>query len=309
MLNRLEMLRIFCTAADCGNFKEAAQRLGISPQAVTRAIKELEQLQGELLFHRNTRHSRITAFGAALAADARRKVQEIDALFSQRQAQADSAISGLVRITAPAALGEHHLVPALADLQQQHPALRIDLRLSDEMSDVVDEQIDIGLRVGVMRDSRFIARAVAPVPFYIVGSPALLARCGVPDSLEALTRLPVTVSLDPNTGKPWPWFFAGGQQWHPPTPAFMATDTRAECAAVENGIGLGQLAGFLAIPLLRAGRLQAVLPALQPTPWNLNLYRPQRGPVPARIRLVYDHLLQRFAQSSFFPTTAANWPG
>lgn len=301
MLNRLEMLRIFCVAADCGNFKEAAQRLGISPQAVTRAIKELEQLQGELLFHRNTRHSRITAFGAALAMDARRKVQDIDALFSQRQAQAQSEISGLVRITAPAALGEHHLVPALAGLLQQHPGLRLDLRLTDAMSDVVDEQIDIGLRVGFMRDSRFIARAVAPVPFYIVGSPALLARHGEPDSLEALGKLPLTVSLDPNTGKPWPWFFAGDQQWHPPAPAFMATDTRAECAAVLNGIGFGQLAGFMAIPLLRAGKLQALLPALQPTPWKLHLYRPQRGPVAARIRVVYDHLLHSFAEASFFP--------
>ncbi|WP_159876306.1 LysR family transcriptional regulator [Aquitalea denitrificans] len=300
MLNRLEMLRIFCTAADCGNFKEAAQRLGISPQAVTRAIKELEQLQGELLFHRNTRHCHITDFGAALAMDARRKVQDIDALFSQRQAQAENDVSGLVRITAPAALGESHLVPALASLLQQHPGLRLDLRLTDEMSNVVDEQIDIGLRVGFMHDSRFIARVVAPVPFFIVASPALLARCGVPDSLETLERLPVTVSLDPNTGKPWPWFFAGGQQWHPPSPVFMATDVRAECAAVESGIGIGQLAGFLAIPLIKAGRLQALLPALQPAPWNLNLYRPQRGPVPARIRVVYDQLLQSFAQSSFF---------
>lgn len=300
MLNRLEMLRIFCVAADSSNFKEAAQRLGISPQAVTRAIKELEQLQGELLFHRNTRHSHITDFGAALALDARRKVQDIDALFHPRQEQTEQDVSGLVRITAPAALGESHLVPALASLLQQHAGLRFDLRLSDEMSDVVDEQIDIGLRVGFMRDSRFIARAVAPVPFFIVASPALLARCGVPDSLEALARLPVTVSLDPNTGKPWPWFFAGDQQWQPPAPVFMATDTRAECAAVEAGIGIGQLAGFIAIPLIKAGRLQALLPALQPAPWNLNLYRPQRGPVPARIRVVYDYLLHCFAQASFF---------
>jgi DNA-binding transcriptional LysR family regulator len=138
MLNRLEMLRIFCVAADSSNFKEAAQRLGISPQAVTRAIKELEQLQGELLFHRNTRHSHITDFGAALAMDARRKVQDIDALFHQRE-QTEQDVSGLVRITAPAALGESHLAPALASLLQQHAGLRFDLRLSDEMSDVVDE--------------------------------------------------------------------------------------------------------------------------------------------------------------------------
>jgi DNA-binding transcriptional LysR family regulator len=259
-------------------FKEAAQRLGISPQAVTRAIKELEQLQGELLFHRNTRHSHITDFGAALAMDARRKVQDIDALFHQRE-QTEQDVSGLVRITAPAALGESHLAPALASLLQQHAGLRFDLRLSDEMSDVVDKQIDIGLRVGFHARQPLYCPRGGPGTVFHCGSPALLARCGEPDSLEALAKLPLTVSLDPNTGKPWPWFFAGDQQWHPPAPAFMATDTRAECAAVLNGIGFGQLAGFMAIPLLRAGKLQALLPALQPTPWKLHLYRPQRGPV------------------------------
>ena len=71
MLNRLEMLRIFCTAAESRNFKEAATRLGVSPQAVTRAVKELEDHVGELLFHRNTRHNRITEFGEQLAARAR----------------------------------------------------------------------------------------------------------------------------------------------------------------------------------------------------------------------------------------------
>ena len=300
MLNRLEMLRIFCVAAECSSFKEAAQQLGSSPQAVTRAIKELEQLLGEVLFYRNTRHIRITGFGASLAARARQTVRDMDQLVQQQGPQAADENSGLVRITAPAAIGDAYLTPALASLMPLHPGLRVDLRLSDVLSNAVDEQIDIGIRVGFMRDNRVIARAVCPVPFHIVASPALLARCGTPSTLAALEALPVTVSLDPNTGKPWPWFLAGEQQWQPPAPVFMASDTRAECQAVLGGIGFGQLAGFMAAPLMASGQLQAVLPQLAPAPWQLYLYRPQRGPVPARIRAVFDHLLQHFSQAAFF---------
>ena len=103
MLNRLEMLRIFCTAAEARNFKEAATRLGVSPQAVTRAVKELEGHVGELLFHRNTRHTRITEFGEQLALRARIGLRTVDGLFLKSGQEQDSGLSGLVRITAPRA--------------------------------------------------------------------------------------------------------------------------------------------------------------------------------------------------------------
>ncbi len=302
MANRLEMLRIFCTAAESQSFKEAAQRLGTSPQAVTRAIKDLEGLLGELLFHRNTRQSHITEFGETLAQSAKSKIQSIDDIFRKTKARSEKEISGLVRITAPAALGDAYLVPSLAELMNKHPSLRFDLRLSDQVTDVVDEQIDIGLRVGFMRDSRFVARTVCAIPFFIVGTPDLIARVGIPTSLEELEGKPVTVTIDPNTGKPWPWFISEGRQWHPKSPVLMATDSRAEQEAVLSGMGFGQLAGFFAIPLIRRGALVELLPELAPVPWNLNVYRPQRGPVPTRIRIVFDHLVATFTNRVFFPS-------
>ena len=298
MLNRLEMLRIFCTAAEARNFKEAATRLGVSPQAVTRAVKELEGHVGELLFHRNTRHTRITEFGEQLALRARIGLRTVDGLFLKSGQEQDSGLSGLVRITAPRALEQDYLIPALARICGQHPGLQLDLRLSDQFADVVDEQIDIDIRVGFMRDSRFVARAVAQVPFYIVGSPALIARVGEPHTLQALAERPTTVAIDPNTGRPWAWFLSRGQQWLARTPAFATDDTRAEADAVVAGIGFGQLAAFLANPHLRAGRLVEVLPELRPEPWSLSVYRPQRGPVAARIRLVFDGLVEHLSAAA-----------
>ncbi len=301
MLNRLEMLRIFCTAAEARNFKEAATRLGVSPQAVTRAVKELEHHVGELLFHRNTRHSRITEFGEQLAARARLGLRGVDEIFRRNEEAAASELAGLVRITAPRSLGQYHLPRVLGELGTRYPGLQLDLRLSDQFADVVDEQIDIGVRVGFLRDSRFVARAVAQVPFLIVAAPQLIARCGAPRNLQELAERPTTAVIDPNTGRPWAWFLAQGQQWLPRPPTFATDDTRAEADAVVAGIGFGQLASFLAVPQLRAGRLVEVLPELAPEPWSLYVYRPQRGPVAARIRLVFDRLVDYFADTRCFP--------
>lgn len=301
MLNRLEMLRIFCAAAEARNFKEAAQRLGVSPQAVTRAVQELEGHVGELLFHRNTRQSHITDFGEALAAQARAGIEGVDEIFRAGRAGKQQEVEGLVRITAPEAVGEWYLVPFLAQLNRQHPGLRFDLRLSNQTTNAIDEQIDIGIRIGFMRDSRYVARAVADVPFYIVGTPDLIARVGEPKSLQALAEMPVTATMDPNTGKPWPWFLAGGEQWQPRAPMVVTNDTRAELMAVLQGLAFGQITAFQAIPHLRKGTLVSVLEDLNPPPWSVNIYRPQRGPVAARVRVTFDWLVQQFGNAEVFP--------
>ncbi len=301
MLNRLEMLRLFVAAAEAKSFKEAALRLHVSPQAVTRVVQELEEHLGELLFHRNTRANRITDFGARLAAEARGAVQGVDTLFQRASPLPDNELSGLVRLTAPKALGQHFVMPLLAELGREFPGLRLDLRLSDRPADVVDEQIDIGVRVGFLRDSRFVARAVAKVHFHTVASPALVAAVGEPRTLADLQQRPVTVVMDPATGKPWPWFLKDGEEWLPQTWAFATDETLAEFAAVRAGLGFGQVVSLLTIPLLRSGELQRVLLELEPDPWNLYVYRPQRGPVAARIRLVFDRLVEFFADRERFP--------
>jgi len=301
MLNRLEMLRLFVAAAEAKSFKEAALRLHVSPQAVTRAVRELEEHLGELLFHRNTRANRITDFGAQLAAQARQAVMGVDALFQRSSPVPDNELAGLVRLTAPKALGQHFVMPLLAELGREFPGLRLDLRLSDRPADVVDEQIDIGVRVGFLRDSRFVARAVAKVHFHTVASPALVAAVGEPRSLADLQARPVTVVMDPSTGKPWPWFLKDGEEWLPSTWAFATDETLAEFAAVQAGLGFGQVVSLLTIPPLRRGELVRVLPEVEPEPWNLYVYRPQRGPVAARIRLVFDRLVEFFADRGRFP--------
>ena len=293
MSNRLETLRVFCTAADAANFREAAVRLSVSPQVVTRAVRELEEDLGEPLFHRSTRGVRLTEFGSQLAERARTAVGGVDALFHRTDRRALSQHAGTVRVTAPHVYAR--LIPqALAPLLASYPGLVLDLRLSEQHADVVDQQIDIGVRAGPMRDARFVARSVGRMPLHVVGAPSLIEKVGTPHDIDALSALPLTALIDRSSGRPWPWAFSRKRLVTVSLPAFLTDDIDAECAAVLAGVGFGQLIGPLAEPWLQSGALVAVLVADAPEPWPIQVYRPQRSPVPARVRLVYDALIRAF---------------
>ena len=292
MSNRLEALRVFCTAADAANFRDAAIRLSVSPQVVTRAVRELEEELGEPLFHRSTRGVQLTDFGRQLAQRARAAVGGVDALFHRTDRRALSQHAGTVRVTAPNVFGRRLIPQALAPTLAAHPGLVLDLRLSEQHADVVDEQIDIGVRAGPVRDARFVTRVVGKMALYVVAAPALIARTGEPQTLDELARLPLTGLIDRSAGRPWSWFFSKGRQMPLTAPAFVTDDVDAECTAVLAGLGFGQLVGPLAEPLLASGALVSVLEAEAPEPWPIHVYRSQRAPVPARVRLVYDELVR-----------------
>lgn len=309
MLNRLEMMRIFCAAAEASSFKDAATRLGVSPQAVTRAVKQLETTVGESLFYRNTRQMRITDFGEQLANRAKEAITGIDQLFNHSDKQQLSDISGTVRITAPTVIGRHFLLPVLSKIAAAYPNIMLDLRLSDTLVDTVEHQIDIGIRVGFLRDSSFVARATSKIAFFVVGSPALIRRVGKPHKIQDMLDLPSIALVDQSSGRHWPWYFADGQQFTPRNTVFVTDDAETELQLTLNGIGFGQIAECLVQPYLQSGQLVQVLNEHTSIPWDLYVYRPQRGPVPARIRLVYDQILEAFSSPDIFnaPTSETNF--
>jgi DNA-binding transcriptional LysR family regulator len=126
---------------------------------------------------------------------------------------------------------------------------------------------------------------------FTVASPTLISERGAPADIDALSSLPVTASLDPNTGRPWPWYFTSGRQWTPAHPAVVADDADLEMGAVLEGLAFGQLADFMAAPYIACGELVRVLREEEPEPWGLYVYRPQRGPVAPRVRVVFDAIV------------------
>jgi DNA-binding transcriptional LysR family regulator len=300
-MNRFEALRVFCVAAESPNFREAAVRLGVSPQVITRVIKQLEEELGEPLFHRSTRGVRVTHFGEQLALRSAQAIAGVENIFSAEASGASDELSGVVRIAAPSALGRRFIARGLAPVLAAHPGLTLDLRLSEVLADVVDEQIDIGVRIGPMRDSRFVARAVSKALLYFVAAPALLERVGHPASRSDLLKRPITALIDRNTGRPWPWMFSDGDQIVPANPAFVTDDPETECEAVVAGIGIGQLPGHLALPLLREGALTPLLDRLRPQASTMYVYRAHRTPVPRRVQLVFDALCKILADCEEAP--------
>lgn len=290
MANELELLKIFCVAAESDSFKQAAMTLGKSPQTVTRAVQELESSRGELLFYRTTRNSKITREGELFASRAKQLIQEMESLLRVPATEDDSKMSGQISLTLPASLGRRFVMPALISFRQQYPDVTIRCVFTDTHSDVIDSQIDIGLRTGFLRDNRFVARKVLDFNFYLVGAPELIRRVGVPATLEHLNTLPVVALLDNQTNRFWPWGFENSRSFTPDSPGFVTDDLDAYCQAVAQGLGFGHLPGFLAYPYMDSGKLIPVMQDIASSPWGLYLFRPQSGPVPLRIRKLYDHL-------------------
>jgi DNA-binding transcriptional LysR family regulator len=184
-------------------------------------------------------------------------------------------------------------MPLLSELAVQHPEIAIDVRLSDTPSAVVDEQIDIGVRVGLIADNRFVARQVGGLPIWVVASPELIERVGEPKNLQTLASLPMTALIDRASGRPWPWVFGRDEQLMPRVPSFISDDPEIEIDAAAAGLGFSQCPEYLVRPYVEEGRLIRLLKRFEPEPWKLHVYRPQRRPVPKRVRIVFDALVQQ----------------
>lgn len=300
MQNQLEMLKIFKVVAESSNFKEASVRLGVSPQSVTRAIKELEELLGEPLFYRSTRNTTITGFGKQIAQKSEGVLEQVDALFQLNKNTNPQRIEGLVKITMPNSLGQQYLLPALTDFLKEYPGIQFDLRFSNLIDNVVADQMDIGVRVGFFSNNRNVARRVNEMKFHIVGSPELIAKTGRPKQVKDLCQMPYTGLIDLNTGRMWPWSFADASGGFVTTPAFVTDDPEAELAAVLAGVGYGQLGDFLCEKYILSGDLVPVLAEQSPTPWGVYVYRPQRGPVAERVRIVFDYLVKVLGETKLY---------
>jgi DNA-binding transcriptional LysR family regulator len=298
--NQLEMLRIFKAVVESLNFKEAAVKLGISPQSVTRAIKELEQMLGEPLFYRNTRNTTITEFGKQMAQKSAGLIEQMDALFQINKSITPQPVAGLVRITMPNSLGRQFILPALLDFLKDYPEIQLDLRFSYLIDNVVAEQMDIGVRVGFFSNNRNVARRVNEMHFHIVGTPELIAKTGLPQHIDDLCNMPYTGLIDQNTGRMWPWSFAHAPDCLPTSPVFITDDPEAELEAVLRGVGYGQISDIACAKYIRTGQLVPVLQEQAPSPWGIYVYRPQRGPVAERVRLVFDYLVQVLSNKALY---------
>ncbi|KGQ70664.1 LysR family transcriptional regulator [Chelonobacter oris] len=291
MLNKLEALKVFCTTAETMQFREAASRLAVSPPVVTRIIAELEDHLGEALFQRNTRQIRLTDFGDRFLPQAQQLLEESERLFAPSKRKHIDEMSGLVRITVPELPHESAILDELFAVLTPYPDLILDWRTDGVRLNVVESQIDIGLRIGNLSDSRLIARRLGEVSEKIVATPHLIEQYGIPKTINDLQKnFPLTAALDANTGRFWSWYINEETQFMPRNPVFISSNIHNSLQAALSGRGFSHQLDWLCDPHLQNGKLVEVLADIPKIRWPIYLYRPQRAVTPVRVKVVFDLL-------------------
>jgi DNA-binding transcriptional LysR family regulator len=294
----LEAWAIFAKVAETGSFAAAAAELGLSGPTVSKALGRLEARFGERLIHRTSRRFALTETGRVLAVRAAQILAEGEAV--EAEAQTQSAMPrGRVRLAAPMSFGLRHVAPALPEFLAAYPDVSIDLRLDDQMVDLVAGGIDVALRIADLPDSSLIARRLCPVSRWVVGTPDYFARHGTPQRPRDLVNHACLAYSYLAGGETWRFKDASGAEESVTiTARLSANNAEALSASLEAGEGIALQPDFIAWEAVRDGRLVVVLADWATPPLALNLVTPAGGPRPIRTRVLLDFLSRRFAAGS-----------
>lgn len=288
-MDKLDAMNAFVKVVALGSYAEAGRALGLTRSAVSKAVIELEQLLGARLLDRTTR--RVSATEAGLAyfencVDILARVEETELQVSRLHDEP----KGVLKINAPVSFGVLHLGPLIAAFMANFPDLKIELTLNDRFIDPIEEGVDVTIRIGTLADSSLIARRLAPARRVLVAAPAYLDRHGSPETPGDLLRHRCLNYGHTTTLQRW--HLTQGEQ------AVTVAINAVQCsnngdvlrAAALAGQGITKLPTFLVGPDIRAGRLNIVLPAYQPTELGIfAIYAPNRY-LAAKTRLLIDFL-------------------
>lgn len=289
-MDRLRSIEAFVKAVDCGSFSAAARELDLSPVMVGKYVGQLEKHLGAQLLQRNTRAQSLTDAGRRFYEESRKLLEQL--------AQAESSVESLraeprgrLRVSAARTVGACVIAPLAADYQAAHPQVHVDLDLSNNMVDLVDEGFDLAVRVGELdADLDLVARPLGQYRMTICAAPGYLARHGVPQTLADLaSHRCLGMSLWHRRNS---WRLPGGGHW-PEDSAFICNDGFALREAGLHGAGLLLQPRILVADALASGRLVSVLDAAVPESRPVHvLYRQDRQPLP-KIRSFVEFLVER----------------
>lgn len=299
-MDEFRAITLFERAAAAGSFQRVAVELAISPQAVSKAIRQLEAHLGVRLFHRTTRSNSLTAEGRTFLEAVRPGLTAISAAVGQARA-ATEQIEGPIRVTA-AHSARKVLAQPIAEFGARHPRVRFDLLMDDGYTDIVAEQVDLGFRSGAEPGGQLVVRRLFGVQELLCAAPAYLAAHGTPRSLAELAAHRCTGFRQRATGRllPWTLMVDGELRRVDVTATFCANDPEAELDAVIAGMGIGLIDSINAAAPLRDGRLVPVLPAHATDRLGFYVHYAQRSAMPRRVRAFIDFVVERLHGSEAF---------
>jgi DNA-binding transcriptional LysR family regulator len=294
MKNRLAGMSVFARVVEAKSFSAAADVLGMSKSLASRHVSALERSLSTKLLNRSTRSLSLTEAGAAFYEHCRRVVQEVE-LAEQTLARTQAEPAGVVKVTAVPAFAVRHVLPALPEFHRRHPGIRVKLACSNRASDLGEEGFDLGIRITARPDPNLVARKLAANRGLLCAAPAYLESHGTPRRLEDLRNHECV--LFPPLAPKGVWTFRRGSKKHSVhvSGSFETDEMEAIRAAVCSGLGIGIVPAYMAGEALRRGELVPVLRQFGlPESGVYLVYLPNRT-LPARVRLLVDFLVERFA--------------
>lgn len=295
-MDRITSMRVFARAALAGSLSAAARQMDISPAMAAKHVDALEARLGVKLLHRSTRRLALTDAGASYLDAVQRILADIDEADAAAASQRTLA-TGLLRLNAPLAYGVRHIAPLMPAFSQLHPAVTVELGLTDSAVTLIDERWDLAVRIGALHDDRLQARRLGDCALALCAAPAYLDRHGVPRSVADLAQhncLGYTLS---STNGPTQWSFGrDGRVKQKVHGNLRASNGDALLAAALGGQGLIYEPSFIVGAALARGDLQAL--ELDHPPRDLggiHAVWPATRHAPAKVRGMIDFLLERLA--------------
>jgi DNA-binding transcriptional LysR family regulator len=293
-MDRIDAMKVFVTALDEGSLAAAGRKLGRSPAAVSRAMAYLEGRVGVPLLHRSTRTSKLSDVGARYADICRRLLTALDEA-DTLMASARSAPSGTLAVTAPVLTGEDVLRAILDDFLDVFPTVSAKLFLLDRPVNLIDEGVDVALRIGHLPDSSMVAIRVGEVRQSIVASPSYLREHPAIETPGDLARHRIVTFLDAGL-ESWKFPPLDGstiRRSAPITPRFVVNSARAAIASALEGRGVTRLYSYQVADLVRDGRLEIVLKPHEHAPLPVHLIMPEGRITVPKVRAFVDFVVPR----------------
>lgn len=277
-MDQLHLIQVFVAVVDAQGLAGAARKLAISPPAVTRAINELEAQLGVRLLTRTTRVVRVTEAGARYADDCRRLLADLDE--ANRQVTGlHSAPRGRLLVTAPQLFGALHVAPVLAHYLAQYPEVNAQAWFVDRVVNLVEEGVDVAVRIGPLPDSSLQAIKVGEVRRVVCAAPAYLGAHATPSHPDDLHDHVLISSSAINVGQEWRFEAAGQAHVAKIAPRLVTNTNDAALAAAVTGLGITRLMSYQCAEALRSGRLHRLLTDFEPPPVPVHLvHREGRHP-------------------------------
>jgi DNA-binding transcriptional LysR family regulator len=286
-MDRLHLMNVFVAVAEEEGFSAGARRLRMSPPAVTRAVAALEERLGVKLLNRTTRYVRATDVGQRYLEDAKRVLADADAA-DEAAAGVNTEPRGRLTVTAPVLFGRMFVMPAILEYLTRYPGTEVSSVFLDRVVNLLEEGVDVGVRLAELADSSMQARQVGSVRVVLCASREYLQRHGAPNVPQDLLKHSIIASSASNA---FDWRFGGRTLRVQPRLTVTTNDAAIEAAL--RGFGITRLLSYQVAPQLAAGELKVVLKEHEPEPRPIHIVHRQGRYASAKVRAFVDLMAER----------------